>query len=414
MNASAQTQLRLVLLLCSAEALAMAGFGSYPALLPTLQQEWAMNGSEAGLVSGAFFLGYMLTVPFLSGWTDRMDARLVFAFSSLLAAAATASFGLFASGLYSGMVFQAIAGAGLAGTYMPGLKALTDRVHGPQQSRYISFYTATFGIGASGSLLLAGWLADALSWQTAFVMLGVFPVLACVLVLKGLQPSPVTNPVVRQGWGWARVWAQPVMRQYIIGYAVHCWELFGMRSWQVAFFSFAFASSASQAWINPTEAAALLNLLGLPASILGNEVAMRWGRPRWIALTMLGSGLLAWLAGASVMWPWFITLGLACLYNIVIMADSASLTAGLVAHSDSQQRGTAMALYSMAGFGAGFVAPVVFGAVLDLSGGQQQATSWILATGSLSLGCLFWGMRLVRTLQSDARRRSSMDRTSAS
>lgn len=414
MNAATPNQLRLVLLLCGAEALAMAGFGSYPALLPTLQREWAMNGSEAGLVSGAFFLGYMLTVPFLSGWTDRMDARLVFAFSSLLAAVATASFGLFAAGLYSGMVFQAIAGAGLAGTYMPGLKALTDRVHGPQQSRYISFYTATFGIGASGSLLLAGWLAHALSWQAAFVILGVFPVLACVLVLKGLEPSPVTKPMARQGWGWARVWAQPVMRQYIIGYAVHCWELFGMRSWQVAFFSFAFASSASQAWLSPTEAAALLNLLGLPASILGNEVAMRWGRPRWIALTMLGSGLLAWLAGASVMWPWFITLGLACLYNIVIMADSASLTAGLVAHSDSQQRGTAMALYSMAGFGAGFVAPVVFGAVLDLSGGQQQATSWILATGSLSLGCLFWGVRLVRTLQSEARRRSSMDRTSAS
>ena len=414
MNASAPNPLRLVLLLCGAEALAMAGFGSYPALLTTLQHAWTMNASEAGLVSGAFFLGYMLTVPFLSGWTDRIDARLVFAFSSLLAAAASVCFGLFATGLYSGMLIQALAGAGLAGTYMPGLKAMTDRVQGPQQPRFISFYTATFGIGASGSLLLAGWLANAFGWQTAFVLLGIFPVLACVWVLKGLQPCAVDKPRGRQGWGWARVWSQPIMRQYIIGYAVHCWELFGMRSWQVAFFSFAFAASASQAWLNPTEAAALLNLLGLPASILGNEVAMRWGRLRWIAVIMLGSGLLAWLAGVSVIWPWFITLGLTCLYNVVIMADSASLTAGLVAHSDSQQRGTAMALYSMAGFGAGFVSPVVFGAVLDLSGGQQHATSWMLAMGSLSLGCLFWGLRLLRTLQSEARRRSSMDRTSAS
>ncbi len=388
--------LRLVLLLCGAEALAMAGFGSYPALLPTLQQVWTLNGREAGLVSGAFFLGYMLSVPFLSGWTDRVDARRVFAVSSLLAAMASVGFGLFATGLWSAMLFQALAGAGLAGTYMPGLKALTDRVHGPSQPRYISFYTATFGIGASGSLLLAGWFAQAFDWQTAFILLGSLPVLASVLVLKGLQPCAVQAPTTRQGWGWARVWSQPVMRQYIIGYAVHCWELFGMRSWQVAFFSFAFAASASHVWLNPTEAAALLNILGLPASILGNEVAMRWGRQRWIALTMLGSGALAWLAGASVMWPWFVTLGLACLYNIVIMADSASLTAGLVAHSDSQQRGTAMALYSMAGFGAGFIAPVVFGAVLDVSGGQHQAASWTLAMGSLGLGCLFWGLRLMR------------------
>lgn len=396
MNTPDNANLRLVLLLCSAEALAMAGFGSYPALLPTLQQVWTMNGREAGLVSGAFFFGYMLTVPFLSGWTDRVDARLVFAYSALLAAAASVGFGLWATGLWSAMLFQAIAGAGLAGTYMPGLKALTDRVHGPRLPRYISFYTATFGIGASGSLLLAGWFSQTFNWQTAFVLLGILPVLACVLALKGLQPCPVNAPAQRQGWGWARVWSQPVMRQYIIGYAVHCWELFGMRSWQVAFFSFAFAASASHAWLNPTEAAALLNLLGLPASIVGNEVAMRWGRQRWIALTMLGSGLLAWLAGSSVMWPWFVTLGLACLYNIVIMADSASLTAGLVAHSDSQQRGTAMALYSMAGFGAGFVSPVVFGAVLDLSGGQQQPWSWSLAVGSLGLGCLAWGIRLVR------------------
>ena len=396
MSALKNTHLRLVLLLCSAEALAMAGFGSYPALLPTLQHAWALNGREAGLVSGAFFLGYMLTVPFLSGWTDRVDARLVFACSCLLAAAASVSFGLFASGLWSAMVFQAVAGAGLAGTYMPGLKALTDRVDGPRQPRYISFYTATFGIGASASLLLAGWFAKLFNWQTAFVLLGILPVLACGLVLKGLQACPVSTPAPRQGWGWARVWKQPSMRQYIIGYAVHCWELFGMRSWQVAFFSFAFAASASQAWLNPTEAAALLNLLGLPASILGNEVAMRWGRPRWIALTMLGSGMLAWLAGASVMWPWFVCLGLASLYNIAIMADSASLTAGLVAHSDTQQRGTAMALYSMAGFGAGFISPVVFGAVLDLSGGQQQPMSWALAMGSLGLGCLAWGIRLVR------------------
>jgi hypothetical protein len=47
-----------------------------------------------------------------------------------------------------------------------------------------------------------------------------------------------------------------------------------------------------------------------------------------------------------------------------------------------------MAVYSSAGFGAGFVAPLVFGAVLDLAGGKADSFAWGLAFGSLGIGCL--------------------------
>ena len=41
---------------------------------------------------------------------------------------ATAAFGLFADGLWSATAIWALAGIGFAGAYMPGLKALTDRL----------------------------------------------------------------------------------------------------------------------------------------------------------------------------------------------------------------------------------------------------------------------------------------------
>lgn len=392
----ANPELRLVLWACLAEALAMSGFAAYPALLPVLRQAWQMSGTQAGLVGGAFFFGYMLAVPLLSGLTDRVDARRVFATSCALAAAGSIGFGLLAQGVVSGLLCQALTGAGLAGTYMPGLKALTDRLRGPSQARYVSFYTATFGVGASLSLLLAGWLNQALGWQTSFLILGLLPLLAMPIMLRRLQ---ALRPASRTGSVWPRfgpVWSQPAVRRFIIGYTVHCWELLGLRAWQVAFFSFAFGAGSLHAWLSPTEAAALLNLLGLPASIVGNELAMRLGRQRWIAAAMLSSGLLCWLAGASALAPWFVTLAVMAVYNVGVMADSASLTAGLIAHSDPTQRGTVMALYSLAGFGAGFVAPVVFGAVLDASGGTQSPLAWTLAMGVLGLGCLFWGWRMQR------------------
>ena len=38
--------------------------------------------------------------------------------------------------------------------------------------------------------------------------------------------------------------------------------------------------------------------------------------------------------------------------------------------------GRTLALYSMLGFAAGFVAPFMFGLVLDFAGGHMQAQAW--------------------------------------
>jgi MFS family permease len=391
MTAEPANATRIVTLLCLAEALSMTGFAAYPAFLSELREAWGMSGTEAGFVGGAFFFGYMLAVPLLSGVTDRIDARGVFAFSCVLAAAGTAGFALLVEGVMSAALFQALAGAGLAGTYMPGLKALTDRVGGLRQARFIAFYTATFGIGTSLSLILAGWLGAALPWRTAFALLAAGPLLALPLVLTALAPQRPQS-AHRAPWlpRFGPVLAQREVRRYITGYAVHCWELFGLRSWLVAFIVFAAAASSQPPPLTATEAAALINLLGLPASILGNEAAGRVGRSRWIVAVMIGSGLLCWLAGFSASWPWWLMLATLTVYFTCVMADSAALTAGLVAATPLAQRGAAMAVYSLFGFGAGFIAPLVFGAALDAAGGG--ATAWALAFGTLGSGGLVWAL----------------------
>src|SRR5581483_11240493 len=117
---------RVVALLCVAEIVSMAGAFAYPALLPLLVDAWHMSNSTAGLVSGSFFGGYMVAVPLLTSLTDRIDARRIYFFATLLAAAGNLGFGLVADGPWTGVLFQTLAGAGLAGTYMPGLKILSD------------------------------------------------------------------------------------------------------------------------------------------------------------------------------------------------------------------------------------------------------------------------------------------------
>jgi MFS family permease len=392
----------MVARLCLAEVLSMTGFSAYPAMLPVLRQAWNLSGLQAGFVSGAFFCGYMLSVPVLAGLTDRIDARRVFAACSILASAGIAGFALLARGAISGALFQALIGAGLAGTYMPGLKALTDRVDASAQSRTVAFYTASFGVGSSLSLALAGGLTTVLPWRSAYALLAVGPALAAALAWVTLPPkAPVAHPAVATRLGWLpsrAVLSHREVRHFIFGYTVHCWELFCLRSWLVGFLVYSASASAGAApassspgvMLSATTVAALINLLGLPASILGNEAAARLGRDRWIRIVMCVSASVGWLAALASGGPQWLLLALLAVYVVCVMADSAALTAGMVASAPPGQRGAAMAAHTFMGFGAGFLSPMCFGALLDLAGGGSLA--WTLAFGTMSLGGLAWVM----------------------
>ncbi len=391
---------RVIAWMCAAHVTSMAGFSTYATLLPGLQHEWGLNNSQAGFISGAFFAGYMAAVPLLTSLTDRVDARRVYLVSSVVAAAALAGMALFAKGLVSASLLQLAAGAGIAGTYMPGLRALTDNVSGTgAQSRAVSFYTAVFGLGTSVSILLSGWIAGTMGFRWAFGLGAIGPLAAGLMVALGLpsrKPTPLHGTRMLD---FRPVLASRGVRPYIFGYAVHCWELFGSRSWLVAFIVFAqqlqvTGGAAPAAWSAVT-IAAIANLFGPAASIGGNELAMRHGRERLIWKAMLASGALTCALGFAAALPSHALVGLVVLHMCLIMGDSSALTAGLVTRIDERIRGAAMAVHSMLGFGAGFLAPLVFGAVLDLAGGNSSAFAWGLAFVSLGAGAIAmaWAIR---------------------
>jgi MFS family permease len=172
---------------------------------------------------------------------------------------------------------------------------------------------------------------------------------------------------------------------------VHCWELFGSRSWLVAFIVFAqglqLADGASPAWSAVT-IAAVANLFGPAASIYGNELAMRHGRERLIWKAMLASGVLTCALGFVSFLPLFALAGLIILHMCLVMGDSSALTAGVVTRANERIRGATMAVHSMLGFGAGFVAPLVFGVVLDLAGGKASSHAWAFAFITLGAGAI--------------------------
>src|SRR5262245_64117231 len=89
---------------------------------------WGLSAAQAGLMASAYAFGYMFAVPVLTALTDRIDARKILIGGSIVSGLATIAFGLIADGLWSASLLWGLAGIGFAGAYMPGLKALTDRL----------------------------------------------------------------------------------------------------------------------------------------------------------------------------------------------------------------------------------------------------------------------------------------------
>jgi MFS family permease len=358
---------------------------------------WQLTASEAGLMASSFAIGYMVAVPFLTTLTDRFDARRVLLIGSSLSAAATFAFGLFANDLTSAILIWGVAGAGFAGAYMPGLKALTDRLGTGDISRSVTLYTATFSVGVGLSFLIAQLSADAFGWRAGFYLTAFGPLAMIATALAMAPVRPTSTP--RSLFDLKPVFRNRTALGYVLGYGAHCFELYALRTWIVTFWTYIAARNGGLAVLEPIAVSVIATVLAMPARILGNEAAIRFGRQRVIVWFMGIAGLIAttiaFTTGASPE----ILLALLFLYSLAIPADSGALTSGMSASAQPAYRGATMALHSTVGFGLSAVGGWAVGVALDLGGGMNSSLGWHLAFlvmaagGMLGTAALWWSRR---------------------
>lgn len=364
-----------------------------PAVMPEfLIPEWNLSYSAAGLMAASYAAGYMFAVPVLTTLTDRIDARLILIWGSLVSGLATILFGLLASGLTSAILLWGLAGIGFAGAYMPGLKALTDRLDPGDSSRSVTLYTSSFSVGVGLSFLAAQLVAERWGWRSAFFVTGIGPgAMALVaLMLRPIAPPPRTGPLLD---------FRPVMRNrtalgYVLGYGAHCFELYGMRTWIVAFWGFVTAQASGASPVSAITVSVVVSVLSLPASLLGNEAALRFGRHRAITAVMLGSALVAAAIALTAGVSLWLSLFLLLVYAFTVPADSGALTSGVTAAADPHFRGATLALHSMVGFGLSALGGWAVGAAIDLAGGPASHEGWRAAFMVMGVGILFGPLAL--------------------
>lgn len=371
----------------AAQVLAQIGAFTLPALLPGFIARWSLSGTEAGWLIGAFFAAYVLAVPVLVALTDRIPARRIYMLGTGLTALSHLGFVLIADGFWSALLLRFVAGAGWAGCYMPGLKVLADRLEGAEQSRAVGLHAAGVGVAGAASFAVAGVL-DALAGPAAAFLFGsVAATLAFVIGAIAMpREAPHSDP---RRVPSALLDFRPVLRNrsamaWIAGYTVHTWELAALRAWGVTFLAAAIAWHGAPDWMpGPSAIFTAAGLLGIAVSLMGNEVAQRFGRLRVVTVAMGAGATLALVTGCSFV----VSAPLAALcvlaWNAAIYLDSSALTAGTVQAADKERRGATMGLHSMCGYGGGFLGPIIVGAALDLAG-PDHILGWTIAFGHLA------------------------------
>jgi MFS family permease len=393
---------RFIWSIVAAQVMVQIGGFTLPALLPTYIDRWDLTKTEAGWLIGIFFAAYVAAVPVLVSLTDRVPTRRVYVVGAALTALSHFGFALVADGFWSGMVLRAMAGIGWAGCYMPGLRAIADRLEGNAQSRAVSLHAAGVGLSGAGSFLVSGAIDSVAGPTGAFLFGGVAACLSFVLAIL-VMPSRRSSHA-RPADPRALLDFRPVFRNrramaWIAGYTVHTWELAALRAWGVTFLTVAAVQMSPPAWLPaPTVLFTAAGLVGIVVSISGNESAQKWGRMRIVTLAMSSAAILSLTAGWTIAASALLATVLVIVWNATIYLDSSALTAGTVGAADPALRGATMGLHSMCGYTGGFLGPLGVGLALDFSG-DNIALGWGLGFGHLAVITLA-GLFVLRRLGS--------------
>ena len=371
-------------------------FVAYAAILPLLQEAWGMSSRDAGLVQSGWHAGYVVSLFSAGLLADRFGARRTFLAMSFAGGIAALAFAAFSDGMRSALLLYSLAGVFAGGSYTPILAIISQRFPPATRGRAMGWYLAAGSLGYAIALGMSGTIVAWGGWRLSLyvaascAMAGAF---YGIWLMRGVRDEPhlahPTTPAIERMREVLR--NRPAMK-VIWAYTFHSWELLGVWAWMPAFLAIAAAQGSLDA--RAVGLGALLAGLTHLTSMAGSLIGGAWSDARGRTAVMIGMGSISLACGFVFGWlvtaPLWILVAVAMLYNLAGIGDSSTYSTAITEVVPARILGSAYAIRSVMGFGAGIVSPWVFGAVVDATraAGLSENAVWGLAWGVLALGAL--------------------------